>query len=225
MKSKNVNRKSLNVVIIDYNSGNIQSVRNALDKLNVSYKVSSNPEEIRNADKIIFPGVGRAKAAMEELNKRGLVEVIQNFKKPFLGICLGLQLLAEYSEEGNTKCLGIIPGNVKLFYTPTESTIGQSYLQNGGGTTSKKLKVPQIGWNKVNINKPSPITKGISNNEYFYFVNSYAMPINKYTIGQTEYGIPFSAIIQKDNFYATQFHPEKSGEIGQKILKNFIRNL
>ncbi|MBU0577505.1 imidazole glycerol phosphate synthase subunit HisH [Patescibacteria group bacterium] len=190
------------ISIIDYNAGNIASVTNVLKRLACDYIITSNPDEIRKADKIIFPGVGRAKPAMEELKKRSLIKVVQNAKQPFLGICLGLQLLADFSEEDSTKCLGIIPEAIKRF--------------------SNNLKVPQIGWNKVSFTKSSPLTDGIPDNEYFYFVNSYYMPINEFTVGETKYGISFSSVIQKDNFYATQFHPEKSGKIGEKIIRNFI---
>ena len=190
------------IAIIDYNSGNIASIQNALACLGVDSFVSADPGEIIKADKIIFPGVGRAGVAMKELRKRGLDKFIPTITKPFLGICLGLQLLAEFSEEDNMSCLGIIPGRVLKF--------------------PSSLKVPQIGWNQVALQSLLPLTKNIPNNSYFYFVNSYYLEyLPKFTIGETNYGVPFSAVIQKNNFYATQFHPEKSGAIGQQILKNF----
>ena len=176
------------IAIIDYNSGNTASVANALRRLGQRYEITGDPELVARADKIIFPGVGAAKAAMKELKKRGLDKLLRRTKTPVLGICLGLQLLAEFSEEDNTKCLGIIPGRVKRF--------------------SDDLKVPQIGWNRVG-------------KDYFYFVHSYYLPVGHYTLATATYGVPFSAIIQKDNFYATQFHPEKSGEAGLQILRNF----
>ena len=192
------------ITIINYNAGNIASVKYALERLGCEYKITSDVDEIKNAEKIIFPGVGRALQAMNELKKLGLVDVIKNIKVPFLGICLGLQLFAEFSEEDDTQCLGIIEGRVKRF--------------------SNNVKIPQIGWNQVDFTKLSPLTDGILNKSYFYFVNSYYFDTpDEYIIGKTDYGISFPSIIQKNNFYATQFHPEKSGEVGEILLSNFIK--
>ncbi len=178
-------------IIIDYNAGNIASLQYALEKLGAPYKVSSNPEEIAKADRVLFPGQGHIAQAMRNLEERGLVEVIKNLKQPFLGICVGAQLLFDYSEEGSTKALGTIPGIVKRF--------------------TNTLKVPQIGWNQVN-------------GEYFYFVHSYYLPLNEYTIATTDYGITFASIVKRNNFTGTQFHPEKSGEAGLNLLKNFLQS-
>lgn len=188
--------------IIDYNSGNIESVKNALARLKVPCLVSANPATLSKADKLIFPGVGRAGAAIKELKKCRLGVFIKNTTKPFLGICLGLQLLSKFSEEDNTKCLNIISSKVKKF--------------------NNNVKVPQIGWNRVKIIKQSPLTKNIPNNNYFYFVNSYYLELDsKYSTATTNYEIEFSAIINKNNFYGVQFHPEKSGLVGEKVLSNF----
>ena len=189
------------ITIIDYNSGNIASVCNALKKLGVEFELSSNPDDVASAKKIIFPGVGRASYAMKQLRKSGLIDVIKNSKVPFLGICLGLQLLTDFSEEDETDCLSIIPGNVKKF---------------GEG-----LRVPEIGWNKVFFSKPSPLFRDIDDGRYFYFVNSYYFDEEEFAVGKTSYGCEFASVVQKDNFYATQFHPEKSGEVGLELLSNF----
>ena len=191
------------IAIIDYNSGNIASVCNALERLSVTYEVTSDKDKIQSADKVIFPGVGRAAAAMDELQKRGLDKTIPNIRAPFLGICLGMQLLSAYSEEDDTKCLDIIPGKVKRF--------------------PNFVKIPQIGWNKVKLMGDSPLFSDVPDESYFYFVNSFYLDTDDdVLLGQTDYGVPFASVIQKDNFYATQFHPEKSGEIGEKLFRNFI---
>lgn len=191
------------IAVIDYGAGNLKSVCNALEKLGQRYKVVLKPRELRGAKKVILPGVGAADNAMETLSENGFQKSIPRLKIPFLGICLGMQLLADFSEEGNTKCLSIIPGRVKKF-------------------RSRTLKVPQIGWNKVEIIKPSPLTTGIPDGNYFYFVNSFYFEAPEENIsGKTNYGIPFASVVQRNNFYATQFHPEKSGPCGLKLLRNF----
>lgn len=192
------------IAIIDYNAGNLASVANALDKLNVKYFIAKKQTDLKKADKIIFPGVGHANTAMKNLEKLNLVNVLKNWDKPFLGICLGMQLMCEQSEEGNTKCLEIIKTKVKKF-------------------TDKTLKIPHMGWNDVDFEKGNLLFKGIKNNSYFYFVHSYFVPINKNTIGKTKYNKNFSAAINYKNFYGLQFHPEKSGKVGLKILKNFVK--
>jgi glutamine amidotransferase len=191
------------ITIIDYGAGNVRSVLNALQRMNVQATISDNPEIISKAEKVIFPGVGHAKSAMTLLKNKGLDETIVQLKQPFLGICLGMQLMCNYSEEGDTQCLGIFDTEVKLF--------DESY----------KLAIPHIGWNAVQL-KENKLFAGIASNSDFYFVHSYYVPLNDFTIGETNYSINFSASIHKDNFYATQFHPEKSGLIGQQVLKNFI---
>ncbi|MBP9717906.1 imidazole glycerol phosphate synthase subunit HisH [Candidatus Gracilibacteria bacterium] len=190
------------ITIIDYNAGNIGSVTNALKKLAIPYVLTANAREIARAEKIIFPGVGRAETVMEELKKRNLIEVIQNSTVPFLGLCIGMQALADFSYEDNIPCLGIISGKVRRL--------------------PDNVKIPQIGWNQVSIVRETPLTEGIPNNSYFYFVNSYFFDADAdNTCAETMYGIPFCAIVQKNNFYGAQFHPEKSSDVGQQLLFNF----
>ncbi len=191
----------MNIAIIDYGAGNVKSVQFALERLGNSGALTSDAEEIRQADKVIFPGVGEASSAMAALRQYGLDEVIPKLKQPVLGICLGLQLLCDSSEEGNTTCLGIFPAKVSAF--------------------PGKLKIPQVGWNTL-TNLKSPLFTKVDENSYAYFVHSYYVPVNAFTIAQSEYGLPFSAAMAKDNFYACQFHPEKSSRTGEQILKNFL---
>lgn len=210
----------MEVVIIDYNAGNIRSVENALKRLNVEPVITANKQLIRHADKVIFPGVGEAATTMSFLQERGLDVLIKSLTQPVLGICLGMQLMCRYSEEGATNCLGIFDIEVKRF----ESLRHED-------------KVPHMGWNTIyNLQnnmkvvdggmKPgSCLFKGVADNSYVYFVHSYYVPVNDYTVATTDYIQPFSAAIQKDNFFATQFHPEKSGSIGEQILKNFLFEL
>lgn len=194
----------MKVAIIKYNAGNIKSVMLALKRLGIEGNLTDNPDEILAADRVIFPGQGEAKSAMKYLKDRGLDKVIQSIERPFLGICLGLQLLCSHSEEGDTECLGIFDAKVKKF--PNE------------------LKVPHMGWNTGSISE-DVIFKGIKSPAYFYFVHSYYAELCDQTISQTEYMLPFSNILQKDNFYAIQPHPEKSAEAGEQFLKNFLFEL
>lgn len=191
------------IAIIDYGASNLQSVCNALKKLKQPFEVVQKPQAMARAKKVILPGVGAAENTMEKLQKSGFAEIIPRLKIPFLGICLGMQLLADFSEEGNVKCLSVIPGQVKKFRPRT-------------------LKIPQIGWNKVGVVKSSPLMTGIPDENYFYFVNSFYFdaPLEN-VIGKTNYGFAFPSVIQKNNFYAVQFHPEKSGPLGLKLLRNF----
>jgi cyclase len=198
----------MRVAVIDYQSGNIASVTNALDVLGVSHTVTSNPDEIRRADRVIFPGVGRAAPAMEELRKRGLDAVIKDVRKPFLGICLGMQLLLPFSEEDNTACLGVVGGEVKRF--------------SGKKDLERRLKVPQIGWNGVRQIASDPLFKDIPDDSYFYFVNSYYVEADdRVALGKTVYSEEFVSILRQGNFYGVQFHPEKSGSVGLALLRNF----
>jgi imidazole glycerol-phosphate synthase subunit HisH len=190
------------IAIIKYNAGNVQSVQYALQRLGVESVVTDDETIIRNASKVIFPGVGHANAAMQYLKERELDKVIISLQQPVLGICLGLQLLCNHSEEGDTKCMGIFNTEVKLF-------------------ESSCLKVPQIGWNNI-YGYQSVLFDGIKENEFVYTVHSYYAAANKETTAKTDYTLPYSAALQKNNFYAVQFHPEKSGTIGETILKNFI---
>ena len=189
------------VVIIDYGAGNIQSVKYALNRLGVEAVLTSDINEIKSADKVIFPGVGRAKFAMEKLKKAGLDKLIPTLTQPVLGVCLGMQLMCDFTAEDNTKGLGIFPVEVKEF--------------------EKTLKVPQIGWNQISELK-GELFNNVDEDSFCYFVHSFYIPDNKYSIATTNYGIKYSSAIQKDNFFATQFHPEKSGDIGEQILKNFL---
>ncbi len=198
----------MNIVIIKYNAGNIESVNNALNRLGVNAEITADPEKIRKADKVIFPGVGEASTTMDYLRKNGLDELIKSLKQPVLGICLGLQLMCSHSEENDTTCLGIFDEKVKRF-VPNP---GEEYI----------TKVPHMGWNAIG-NLKSQLFNGISENEYVYFVHSFYAEKSEHTIATCNYINPFSAALQKDNFYATQFHPEKSGTIGATILGNFLK--
>lgn len=189
------------IAIIKYNAGNIQSVQNALNRLGHESVITDDKATIWSADKIIFPGVGEASTAMEYLKERALDEVITSITQPFLGICLGLQLMCNSSEEGNTNCLGIFDTEVKLF--PPEE------------------KVPHMGWNNFELLN-GELFKGIAATDDVYYVHSYYAEKCNETVATCNYIKPFSAALQKDNFYATQFHPEKSAGIGEKILKNFL---
>ncbi len=190
------------VVIIDYNAGNTHSVINAFNRLGIEAILTCDKSKILQADKVILPGVGHAGSAMQELINRDLVQTIKLLKAPFLGICVGMQLLMDQSEEGSTSCLGIIKGQVKRF-------------------CNEHYKVPQIGWNTVATGDDA-IFKGISNESYFYFVHSYYIPNNPYSIGTAYYTEKYTAVIKKDNYYGVQFHPEKSGATGSQLLMNFL---
>lgn len=198
----------MKIVIIKYNAGNIESVNNALNRLGVNAEITADPVKIRNADKVIFPGVGEASTTMNYLREHQLDQLIVSLKQPVLGICLGLQLMCSHSEENNTNCLGIFDEKVKLF-VPKK---GEEFI----------TKVPHMGWNSIVNLKSNIFTKDIEN-EYVYFVHSYYAGFGEHTIATCNYINPFSAALQKNNFYATQFHPEKSGKIGAKILENFLK--
>ncbi len=194
----------MKTVIIKYNAGNIQSVLFALERIGVEAIVTDDEEQILQADKVIFPGVGEASTAMQYLKQRKLDQLIIQLKQPVLGICLGMQLMCKFSEENNTQCLGIFDEQVAKF-KPVE----------------EQLKIPQIGWNNI-YDLQSNLFKGIENNAYCYFVHGYFATKGKHTIASTDYGIAYSSALHKDNFYGVQFHPEKSALVGEQILKNFI---
>ena len=196
-------RLKMKVVIIKYNAGNVRSVLYALERLGVQARVSDNLEEIRAADKVIFPGVGEASTAMTYLKKRNLDKLIVSLKQPVLGICLGQQLMCIRSEEGNVDCLGIFPLQVKRFRSDT-------------------LKIPQMGWNDI-FELKSQLFCGIKEHSFVYFVHGYYVEHGEHTIATTDYALPYSAALQKDNFFATQFHLEKSGDTGHEILGNFLK--
>jgi glutamine amidotransferase len=191
-------------VIVKYNAGNIQSVLYAMERIGAVAVVTDDHALIRGADRVIFPGVGEASTAMNYLRARGLDQLLRELTQPVLGICLGMQLMCAHSEENDTECLGIFAEPVKKFL-PGESG----------------LKVPQIGWNKVTDTR-SRIFEGISDGSYFYFVHSYYAASGEHTIGTSNYTLPYSAALHRDNFYGVQFHPEKSAAAGEQLLKNFI---
>ena len=190
------------MVLIKYNAGNIQSVSFALERLGVDFTISDDPETITKADKVIFPGVGEASTTMAYLRERKLDQVITNLKQPVLGICLGMQLMCRHSEENDTTCLGIFDQPVKRFIPETD------------------FKVPHMGWNS--LTKVNDWIQPELENKSVYYVHSYYVPVNNFTSAVTPYTVQFSAAMRKDNFYAVQFHPEKSAEAGQMILKNFL---
>ena len=192
----------MNVAIIDYDAGNVQSLKFALDKLGVDSILTKDRELISKSDKVIFPGQGAAKNAMNKLHINDLVDLIPELKQPVLGICLGMQLLFEKTDEGNVKGLGIIKGYVKKF--------------------SEKVKVPQMGWNTLE-NLESKLFNNINEGEYMYLVHSYYVPIVPETIGTSEYDLKYSIAVKKNNFYGVQFHPEKSSFSGNKLLNNFLK--
>lgn len=190
------------IVIIDYGAGNIQSIKFALERLGYDGILSHDSEEIRSADKVIFPGVGEASSAMKKLKSTGLDKLIPQLKQPVLGICLGMQLMCNRSEEGDTEGLHIFDVDVIHF--------------------EKKLKVPHIGWNRIKDLK-TPLFEGIAENEFVYLVHSFYAPVCEETIAKCDYGVNYSSALKKDNFYGVQFHPEKSSSAGEKILENFLK--
>ncbi len=201
----------MKVVIIKYNAGNIMSVEFALRRMGIAPVLTNNLNEIKSADKVIFPGVGEASTTMNYLKKHKLDKLIKGLKQPVLGICLGMQLMCSSSDENNTECIGIFEENVKKFepIPPEDNNEGN------------RIKVPQMGWNSLHNLKTELFDESIEN-QYVYFVHSFYVPFSGNTIAETNYIIKYSAAMRKDNFYATQFHPEKSGPVGEKILKNFI---
>jgi imidazole glycerol-phosphate synthase subunit HisH len=202
----NISRQGISsterIAIIKYNAGNVQSVQYALDRLGISSIITDDEAEIRTAAKVIFPGVGHAGAAMQNVREKGLDKLIPSLQQPVLGICVGMQLMCKHSEEGDTTCMGIFDTAVKLFKSET-------------------LKIPQIGWNLIYDFK-SPLFYGLNAEAYIYNVHSYYATLNESTVATCNYVQPYSAALQKDNFYAVQFHPEKSGATGEAILKNFL---
>lgn len=194
----------MNIVIIKYNAGNTKSVEHALHRLGIQPIITDDIEQIKSADKVIFPGVGHAATTMQYLKERNLDKVIKDLKQPVLGICLGQQLMCAHSEEGNVDCLNIFPIQVKKFETKDHT-----------------LKIPQMGWNNLHHLK-SDLFKKTEEKSFVYFVHSYYCELSDYNIATCNYILPFSAALKKDNFYAVQFHPEKSADIGQEILHNFV---
>lgn len=191
----------MKIAIIDYGAGNIKSIQFALNRLGFEGILTSNPNEIISADKVIFPGVGEASSAMKKLKNSGLDEIIPTLTQPVLGICLGMQLMCNHSEEGNTSGLGIFDTNVIRF--------------------SNVVKVPQMGWNTI-YNLESALLAGIKENEFMYLVHSFYVPLSENTIAMTNYETEYSSALKRHNFYGVQFHPEKSGIVGEKLLQNFL---
>jgi glutamine amidotransferase len=192
------------VVLIDAGGTNIGSVRYALQRLGVEAPLSSDAAEIRAATHVILPGVGAAAPGMARLRETGLIEVVRGLTQPVLGVCLGMQLLCEYSEESATPCLGLVPTDLRLF------------------ARSESLRVPHMGWNSLRIERPSPLLAGIDDGAFAYFVHSFAAPVGAHTLASCDYGGAFSAVVQRGNFYGAQFHPERSAAVGAKLLRNFI---
>lgn len=194
----------MQVAVVKYNAGNIYSVIHALQRMGVEPLLTDDPEQLMKADRVLFPGQGEASNAMRYLREHQLDKVICDLKQPILGICIGQQLMCRHSEEGNVDCLGIFDTNVTRFKP-----------------TRHEDKVPHMGWNSLQDTK-SPLFRGFGEDEFVYFVHSYFVPVCEHTIATTDYITPFSAALHKDNFYATQFHPEKSGTVGERIIRNFL---
>jgi glutamine amidotransferase len=203
--------KAQKIVIIDTGCANVSSVKFAVERLGYQVSISREPSVVLSADKLFLPGVGTATEAMKNLSERGLIELVKQVEKPLLGICLGMQLLGTLSQEKGSKaseeeavpCLGLCPGEVRLMDTG-------------------ELPLPHMGWNTVSATPGNPLFQGIEAGEYFYFVHSYAMPAGESTIAQCDYGKPFSAAIQNGNYYGVQFHPERSGKAGARLIENFL---
>lgn len=195
----------MKVSIVKYNAGNIFSVINAVRRLGIEPLLTDDAEELMSSDRVIFPGQGEAHGAMQYLRERGLDRVIKDLKQPVLGICIGQQLMCRHSEEGDTDCIGIFPLDVKRFQP-----------------TRHEDKIPQMGWNSI-ANLKTPLYEGLNENDFVYFVHSFYVPYSEeYTIAKTHFTLDYSASLHKDNFYATQFHPEKSGRVGERIIRNFL---
>ena len=195
----------MKVAIVKYNAGNIYSVVNALNRLNIEPIITDDATELMTADRVLFPGQGEASTTMAYLREHKLDDIIRDLKQPVLGICVGQQLLCKHSEEGDANCIGIFPVDVKRFQP-----------------TRHEDKVPAMGWNELTFPHEDSIFKGLPEHPYVYFVHSYYVPLCEWTIAQADYILPYSAALHKDNFWAMQFHPEKSGSIGERIIKNFI---
>ena len=194
------------IAIIDYKMGNLRSVENTLKRLGAEFKVTADADIIRSADRVLLPGVGNAAEAMENLRKADLTQVIRSLRRPVLGICVGMQVMCRHSEEGDCDCLNIFDSHVKRFVPTSE------------------LKVPHMGWNRIS-NLESKLFKGIDGGEYVYFVHSYYPELCPDTIATTTHGVMFSAALKYENFYGTQFHPEKSGDVGERIIENFLKSV
>lgn len=193
-----------NIAIVDSGGTNIASIRFALERLGAASSLCADPEAILKADKVILPGVGAAPEGMRRLRERGLIDCVKRLRRPTLGVCLGMQLLFEASEEGDTETLGLIPGVVRRI------------------PAAPGIQVPHMGWNRLSVLRDSPLLAGIGGEDYVYFVHSFAAPINDHTLAGSEHGIAFAAVVQHENFFGAQFHPERSGPVGARLLKNFL---
>jgi glutamine amidotransferase len=189
--------------IIDYGAGNVRSVSNALERVGFRYFISNDVRRLKEARKLILPGVGEARSTMDSLAKSGLLKWLPTISQPFLGICIGMQILFDHSDERSTPCLGLVPGRIQRF-------------EESG------VKTPHMGWNRITITRSSPLFHNIADGEFFYFVHSFRAPVVKDTIATTEYGGDFSSAVQRDNYYGVQFHAEKSGRAGIQLLRNFV---
>lgn len=193
----------MKIALIDYKAGNTQSVINTLTRMGLVPNLTADPDEILSADKVILPGVGHAGSAMRELHKRGLVDVIKSVTVPFLGVCVGMQIMMDWSEEGDTTCLGLVPGKILKFKSDT-------------------LKIPQMGWNTVS-HADNGIFAGVPQSSYFYFVHSFYLPTSPYQTASCHYIDDYTVGVQKDNYYGVQFHPEKSAKYGADLISNFLK--
>jgi len=195
---------ALDVVLVDGGGTNIGSVLYALQRLGVEAQMSAEPARIRAASHVILPGVGAAGPGMRRLHESGLIEVVRGLRQPLLGVCLGMQLLFEHSQEGDTECLGLLPGDVGRF------------------PSAANLRVPHMGWNDLYVERDDPLVRGIGDGPFAYFVHSYAVPVGATTLARTDYGVAFSAIVRRDNVCGMQFHPERSAALGARLLRNFL---
>jgi glutamine amidotransferase len=195
----------MRLVIIDSGGANIASVRFAIERLGVESELTTDPQRVRDATHVLLPGVGAARDCMQRLVKAGLVDTLRTLTQPMLGICVGMQLLFESSEEDDVECLGLVPGRVRRF------------------PEREGLPVPHMGWNQLNLLQSSPLLQGIHENDHVYFVHSYRAPLSGMTLASSDYGTAFSAIVQRDNIYGAQFHPERSARVGALLLRNFLR--
>jgi glutamine amidotransferase len=216
----------MNLVIVKYNAGNIQSVMYALERIGISATVTDDHDAIRSADKVIFPGVGEASTAMQYLKQRNMDQLLKNLEQPVLGICLGMQLMCAYSEENDTTCLGIFEEDVKRFnpefYVEAEASSQKgSIIRSSAEKSPAAFKVPQIGWNTI-YNLKTGLFTGVSEQSFIYLVHSYYASPGEHTIASTDYILSYSSALHKNNFYGVQFHPEKSADVGERILKNFL---
>lgn len=211
-------------VLVDAGGANLGSVRYALERLGADVTVSADPGEIAAASRVILPGVGAAAAGMARLRERNLVDVLRNLQQPLLGICLGMQLLYEHSEEGDVECLGLIPGTVrKLVARTAQATISDDASDGIRPEEDRAVRVPHMGWNTLRLRQPDPLLEGIADGSHVYFVHSYAAPISAATVASCNHGAEFTAVVRSGNRCGAQFHPERSASVGARLLSNFLQ--